>query len=47
MIHYDFDYELVAFRGLRLFLEYLSVRTCSLRDHSGQQYYHEGGMRCP
>jgi hypothetical protein len=35
------------FRGLGLFPEYLSVRTCSLRDHAGQQYNHEGGMGCP
>jgi hypothetical protein len=25
--------ELVALKGLGLFYEYLSVRTCSLRDH--------------
>jgi hypothetical protein len=35
------------FRGLGLFLEYLSVRTCSLDDHRGKQYNHEGGMGCP
>jgi hypothetical protein len=32
------------FRGLRLFPEYLSVRTYSLHDHPGKQYNHEGGM---
>jgi hypothetical protein len=31
-------------RGLGLFLEYLSIRTYSLRDHPRQQYNHEGGM---
>jgi hypothetical protein len=30
-----YDDILVAFRGLGLFPEYLSVRTCSLRDHPG------------
>jgi hypothetical protein len=30
-----YDNILVAFRGLGLFPEYLSVRTCSLRDHPG------------
>jgi hypothetical protein len=35
------------FRWLRMFPEYLSVRTCSLRDCLGQQYNHEGGMGCP
>jgi hypothetical protein len=30
-----YDDILVAFRGLRLFPECLSVRTCSLRDHPG------------
>jgi hypothetical protein len=47
MIHYDYDYELVAFMGLELFHECLSIRTCSLRDHPGQQYNHEGGMGRP
>ena len=35
------------FRGLRLFPEYLSVRTCSLRDHLGKQYNHKVGMGHP
>jgi hypothetical protein len=30
-----YDDILVAFRGLERFPEYLSVRTCSLRDHPG------------
>jgi hypothetical protein len=33
----DYDDELWYFRGLRIFPEYLSVRTCSLRDHPGKQ----------
>jgi hypothetical protein len=33
--HSGYDDILVAFRGLGLFLECLSVRTCSLRDHPG------------
>jgi hypothetical protein len=36
MIHSDYDYDLWDFTGLGLFLEYLSVRTYSLRDHLGQ-----------
>jgi hypothetical protein len=36
--------NLCYFRGLGLFPEYLSVRTCSLDDHPGKQYNHEGGM---
>jgi hypothetical protein len=35
MIYSGYDDILVAFRGLGLFSEYLSVRTCSLRDHPG------------
>jgi hypothetical protein len=34
-------------RGLERFLECLSVRTCSLDDHPGEQCNHEGGMGCP
>jgi hypothetical protein len=37
--------SLCYFRGLGLFLEYLSVRTCSLDDHPGKQY--EGGIGHP
>jgi hypothetical protein len=29
-----------------LFSEYIFVRTCSLDDHLGKQYNHEGGMGC-
>jgi hypothetical protein len=36
--------SLCYFWGLRLFPEYLNVRTCSLDDHLGKQYNHEGGM---
>jgi hypothetical protein len=39
--------NLYHFRGLELFLEYLSVETCSLDDHSRKKYNHEGGMGCP
>jgi hypothetical protein len=35
------------FRGLGLFPEYLSVRTYSLRDHSGKKGNHEGAMGHP
>jgi hypothetical protein len=34
-------------RGLERFLEYLSVRTCSLDDRPGKQCNHEGGMGRP
>jgi hypothetical protein len=36
--------NLYHFRGLGLFPEYLSVRTCSLDDHLGKQYNYESGM---
>jgi hypothetical protein len=36
--------SLLHSRGPGLFLEYISVRTYSLRDHTGQQYNHEGEM---
>jgi hypothetical protein len=36
--------NLYHFRGLGLFLEYLSVRTSSLDDHPEKQYNYEGGM---
>jgi hypothetical protein len=39
--------NLCYFRGLGLFLEYLSVRTYSLYDHPEKQYNHEGGMGRP
>jgi hypothetical protein len=42
-----YDYGIVIFKGLELFLEYLSVRTCSLDDHPGKQCIHEGRMGCP
>jgi hypothetical protein len=35
------------FRGLGLFPKYLSVRTCSLRDHPRKQCNHEGGLGRP
>jgi hypothetical protein len=38
--------ELWHLRGLKRFLECLSVRTGSLDDHLGKQYIHEGGMGC-
>jgi hypothetical protein len=34
-------------RGLKLFLECLSVRTCSLDDHPGKQSNHDGGVGRP
>jgi hypothetical protein len=33
--------------GLRLFPEYLSIRTSSLDDHPRKLYNHEGDMGCP
>jgi hypothetical protein len=50
MIHDDIlimMMNLCDFRGLRLFPKYLSVRTCSLDDHLGKQYNHEGRMGRP
>jgi hypothetical protein len=38
---------LVAFRGLELFLECLSVRTGSLDDRQEKQCNHEGGVGRP
>jgi hypothetical protein len=34
-------------RGLKRFIECLSVRTCSLDDRPGKQCNHEGGMGRP
>jgi hypothetical protein len=34
-------------RGLERFLEYLSVRTCSLDDRPEKQCNHEGGVGRP
>jgi hypothetical protein len=39
----DMMMNLWYFRGLWLFPEYLSVRTCSLDDHPRKQYNHDGG----
>jgi hypothetical protein len=35
------------FRGLKMFPEYLSIRTYKLRDYPEKQYNHEGGMGHP
>jgi hypothetical protein len=39
--------NLLHFRGLGLFPEYLFVRTYSLDDHPRKQYNHEGGEGRP
>jgi hypothetical protein len=41
MISWSMMMNLWYFRGLGLFPEYLSVRTCSLDDHLGKQYNQE------
>jgi hypothetical protein len=47
MIRYSgYNDELVTLKEARA-LEYFSVRTCSLDDHPGKQYNHEGGMGRP
>jgi hypothetical protein len=39
--------DMVIFKGARVVLECLSVRTGSLDDHPREQYNHEGGMGRP
>jgi hypothetical protein len=42
-----YDDELVTLKGLSLFPEYLSVRSCLLDDHPRKQYNREGGIGHP
>jgi hypothetical protein len=44
LLYSGFDDEPVILQGARAVPEYLPVRTCSLDDHPGKQYNHEGGM---
>jgi hypothetical protein len=48
--YYDFILDMMILwhlRGLERFLEFLSIRTCSLDDRPGKQCNHEGGMGRP
>jgi hypothetical protein len=46
-LHSGYDDELVTLKGARAIPEYLFVRTCTLRDHSGKRCNHAGEMGHP